>query len=52
VQQDHHDARPAQIIGVDGRRRSKGRKQHMNFMKDWYAEHTNPFFNEKGKFPT
>jgi len=26
----------------------KGRKQHMNFMKDWYAAHTNPF-NEKGK---
>ena len=37
------------IIGVD-RIGSiyKGRKQHMNFMKDWYAAHTNPF-NEKGK---
>lgn len=37
------------IIGVD-RIGSiyKGRKQHMNFMKDWYASHTNPF-NEKGK---
>ena len=37
------------IIGVD-RIGSiyKGRKQGMNFMKDWYAAHTNPF-NEKGK---
>jgi len=26
----------------------KGRKQGMNFMKDWYAANTNPF-NEKGK---
>jgi len=26
----------------------KGRKQHMNFMKEWYAENANPF-NEKGK---
>jgi malate dehydrogenase (oxaloacetate-decarboxylating) len=37
------------IVGVD---RSgaiyKGRRQHMNFMKEWYAEHTNPF-SEKGK---
>ena len=37
------------IIGVD---RSgaiyKGRKEHMNFMKDWYADHTNPS-KEKGK---
>ncbi|OGP78359.1 MAG: malate dehydrogenase [Deltaproteobacteria bacterium RBG_16_66_15] len=37
------------IIGVDRVGAIyKGRKQHMNFMKDWYAEHTNPF-NEKGK---
>jgi len=37
------------IIGVDRVGTIfKGRKQHMNFMKDWYAEHTNPF-NEKGK---
>jgi len=37
------------IIGVDRIGAIyKGRKQHMNFMKDWYAEHTNPF-NEKGK---
>jgi malate dehydrogenase (oxaloacetate-decarboxylating) len=32
-----------QIIGVD---RSgtiyRGRKEHMNYMKDWFAEHTNP----------
>src|SRR3989304_1930047 len=27
---------------------SQGRKQHMNFMKEWYADHTNPF-HEKGK---
>jgi len=37
------------IIGVDRIGAIyKGRKQHMNFMKDWYADHTNPF-NEKGK---
>jgi malate dehydrogenase (oxaloacetate-decarboxylating) len=37
------------IIGVDRIGAIyKGRKQHMNFMKDWYAAHTNPF-NEKGK---
>ena len=37
------------IIGVDRVGAIyKGRKQHMNFMKDWYAAHTNPF-NEKGK---
>ncbi len=37
------------IIGVDRIGAIyKGRKQHMNFMKDWYAEHTNPF-NERGK---
>jgi malate dehydrogenase (oxaloacetate-decarboxylating) len=37
------------IIGVDRIGAIfKGRKQHMNFMKEWYAEHTNPF-NEKGK---
>jgi malate dehydrogenase (oxaloacetate-decarboxylating) len=37
------------IIGVDRIGAIyKGRKQNMNFMKDWYAAHTNPF-NEKGK---
>ena len=37
------------IIGVDRIGAIyKGRKQHMNFMKDWYADHTNPF-SEKGK---
>jgi malate dehydrogenase (oxaloacetate-decarboxylating) len=37
------------IIGVDRIGAIyKGRKQHMNFMKDWYAAHTNPN-NEKGK---
>ena len=37
------------IIGVDRIGAIyKGRKQHMNFMKDWYAANTNPF-NEKGK---
>ena len=37
------------IIGVDRIGAIyKGRKQHMNFMKEWYAEHTNPV-NEKGK---
>jgi malate dehydrogenase (oxaloacetate-decarboxylating) len=37
------------IIGVDRIGAIyKGRKQHMNFMKDWYAEHTNPS-NAKGK---
>ncbi len=37
------------IIGVDRIGAIyKGRKQHMNFMKDWYADHTNPF-NERGK---
>ncbi len=37
------------IVGVDRVGAIyKGRKQHMNFMKEWYAEHTNPF-NEKGK---
>ena len=37
------------IIGVDRTGAIyKGRKNNMNFMKDWYAEHTNPF-NEKGK---
>ena len=37
------------IIGVDRIGAIfKGRKQHMNFMKDWYAAHTNPF-NERGK---
>jgi malate dehydrogenase (oxaloacetate-decarboxylating) len=37
------------IIGVDRVGAIyKGRKQHMNFMKEWYAEHTNPF-NERGK---
>jgi len=37
------------VIGVDRIGAIyKGRKQHMNFMKDWYAEHTNPA-REKGK---
>jgi malate dehydrogenase (oxaloacetate-decarboxylating) len=37
------------IIGVDRVGAIyKGRRQHMNFMKDWYAGHTNPS-NEKGK---
>jgi malate dehydrogenase (oxaloacetate-decarboxylating) len=37
------------IIGVDRTGAIyKGRKEHMNFMKEWYAEHTNPE-NEKGK---
>jgi len=37
------------IIGVDRIGAIyKGRKQHMNFMKDWYAGHTNPS-NEKGR---
>ncbi|HJX16198.1 MAG TPA: malic enzyme-like NAD(P)-binding protein, partial [Candidatus Deferrimicrobiaceae bacterium] len=37
------------IIGVDRIGAIyKGRKQHMNFMKEWYADHTNPF-HEKGK---
>jgi malate dehydrogenase (oxaloacetate-decarboxylating) len=37
------------IIGVDRIGAIyNGRKQGMNFMKDWYAEHTNPF-NERGK---
>jgi len=37
------------IIGVDRVGAIyKGRRQHMNFMKEWYAEHTNPF-NERGK---
>ncbi len=37
------------IVGVDRIGAIyKGRKQHMNFMKEWYAEHTNPF-NERGK---
>ncbi len=37
------------IIGVDRIGAIyKGRKQHMNFMKDWYADHTNPT-KEKGK---
>ena len=37
------------IIGVDRIGAIyKGRKQGMNFMKDWYAANTNPF-NEKGK---
>ncbi|HEY3490141.1 MAG TPA: NAD-dependent malic enzyme [Candidatus Deferrimicrobiaceae bacterium] len=37
------------IIGVDRTGAIyKGRKQHMNFMKDWYAEHTNPN-GERGK---
>ena len=37
------------IIGVDRNGAIyKGRKQNMNFMKDWYAVNTNPF-NEKGK---
>jgi len=37
------------IIGVDRLGAIyKGRKEHMNFMKDWYADHTNPS-NEKGK---
>jgi malate dehydrogenase (oxaloacetate-decarboxylating) len=36
------------IIGVDRTGAIyKGRKQHMNFMKEWYAEHTNPG-NERG----
>ncbi len=36
------------IIGVDRIGAIyKGRKQHMNFMKEWYAEHTNPG-KEKG----
>ena len=31
------------IIGFDrGGAIYKGRKEHMNFMKDWFAEHTNP----------
>ncbi|RMG58465.1 MAG: NAD-dependent malic enzyme [Deltaproteobacteria bacterium] len=31
------------IIGVDRRGAIyRGRKEHMNFMKEWYAEHTNP----------
>ncbi len=37
------------IIGVDRIGAIyKGRRQHMNFMKEWYSAHTNPF-NEKGK---
>ena len=37
------------VIGVDRIGAIyKGRKQHMNFMKEWYADHTNPF-HEKGK---
>ncbi len=37
------------IIGVDRIGAIyKGRKQHMNFMKDWYAENTNPD-GERGK---
>ncbi|HEY5997247.1 MAG TPA: malic enzyme-like NAD(P)-binding protein [Candidatus Deferrimicrobiaceae bacterium] len=37
------------IIGVDRTGAIyKGRKTHMNFMKDWYAEHTNPN-NEQGR---
>ncbi|OIP35005.1 MAG: NAD-dependent malic enzyme [Deltaproteobacteria bacterium CG2_30_66_27] len=37
------------IIGVDRVGAIyKGRKQNMNFMKEWYAENANPF-NEKGK---
>ncbi|HBX43405.1 MAG TPA: NAD-dependent malic enzyme, partial [Deltaproteobacteria bacterium] len=37
------------IIGVDRIGAIyKGRKEHMNFMKDWYADHTNPS-KEKGK---
>src|SRR5512146_3026962 len=37
------------IIGVDRVGAIyNGRKQNMNFMKEWYATHTNPF-NEKGK---
>jgi malate dehydrogenase (oxaloacetate-decarboxylating) len=37
------------IIGVDRIGAIyKGRKQGMNFMKDWYADHTNPS-QEKGK---
>ncbi|MGE5247431.1 MAG: NAD-dependent malic enzyme [Verrucomicrobiota bacterium] len=36
------------IIGVDRIGAIyKGRKQHMNFMKEWYAEHINPG-NERG----
>ncbi len=31
------------LIGVDRKGAIyKGRKEHMNFMKEWYAEHTNP----------
>jgi malate dehydrogenase (oxaloacetate-decarboxylating) len=37
------------IVGVDRIGAIyKGRKEHMNFMKDWYADHTNPS-KEKGK---
>jgi malate dehydrogenase (oxaloacetate-decarboxylating) len=37
------------IIGVDRIGAIfNGRKQHMNFMKEWYAAHTNPH-NERGK---
>jgi malate dehydrogenase (oxaloacetate-decarboxylating) len=37
------------IIGVDRIGAIyRGRKEHMNFMKDWYADHTNPS-KEKGK---
>ena len=37
------------IIGVDRTGAIyNGRKENMNFMKEWYATHTNPF-NEKGK---
>ncbi len=37
------------IIGVDRIGAIyNGRKQNMNFMKEWYATHTNPF-NERGK---
>jgi malate dehydrogenase (oxaloacetate-decarboxylating) len=36
------------IVGVDRVGAIyKGRKEHMNFMKDWYADHTNPG-REKG----
>jgi malate dehydrogenase (oxaloacetate-decarboxylating) len=43
------NAGASNIIGVDRIGAIyKGRKQHMNFMKDWYADHTNPS-KEKGK---
>ena len=46
------DAGGANIIGVDTRGGDlPGRKQHMNFVKEWYAENTNPR-NVKGNLWT